>query len=270
MSNGIVSSITRAGQYEPFDLQVGRGQILGHGDVAIFGYTAAAGNVEQTIWEGSTTGGTDYVFPSAASQMTMVSTSTSDTSALMIQINGLDANFNLLSENIAMNGTTAVTTVNSYLRINSLYVTNGTNVGTITAKVSSTVYAQINPGIGQTQMAVFTVPAGYTFFKTYTEASTSLGSSQYMTLRTYSYYNLAGVRTVNGYKCNHQNNTVVNGQTAFNGPITSQVTVPFGYPAGTDIKFQVVSSGGGVNGAVSVAVYGYLVQSNTTTTQPGN
>ena len=38
---GTYSSATRQGSYEPFDLQVARGQIDGHSTVNIYGYQTA-------------------------------------------------------------------------------------------------------------------------------------------------------------------------------------------------------------------------------------
>ena len=158
-------SVTKVGAYEPFDLQVARGQIAGHSQVSIFGYQPAVTTTKIPVWENATT----YTFPTSASTMTVVSTSTSDNTSAIIVISGLDANFAPISETLALNGTTNVTTVNSYLRINSVVMTTpGTsqvsNVGTITIKQSANIVAQINPGVGRTQMSIYTVPAGYTFY----------------------------------------------------------------------------------------------------------
>ena len=91
MSNGTVSSITRQGQYEPFELQVARGQIYGHSSINIFGFSAAVGSTALgPLWEGLTVSGGAYAYPSSASTLTIVSDSASDTSALSIQIQGLD------------------------------------------------------------------------------------------------------------------------------------------------------------------------------------
>lgn len=258
-----IESISKMGQWEDFYLQIGRNQIMGHSAVNIFGYSTAIGNNNQAIWEGATSGGTDYVFPVSAAQLSLVSSSASDGSSLTVQVNGLDANFDLLTETIALNGTTAVTTVNSYFRVNSLYVTNGTNVGTIKAtQGSSTVYAYINPGVGQSQMAVYTVPNGYTFYKKIVTATTSVISGGFVTFKQSAYYNLPAVRTVNGYICPHQYNTAVTDQFALDGNIQLDWEVPFGVPGGTDLKWQMQTSGGGVNGAGSAAIYGVLVQSD--------
>lgn len=258
-----IESITKMGQWEDFYLQVGRNQIMGHQTVNIFGYSAGIGNVNQAVWEGATTSGNDYVFPSSAAQLSIVSTSTSDGSSLNLQVNGLDSNFNILTEVIALNGTTAVTTVNSYYRVNSLYVLNGTNVGTIKAtQGGSTVYAQINPGVGETQMAVYTVPNGYVFYKYRIDLTTSITSGSYVTFKQNTLYNLAATTTRNGYTYTHQGNTIIVDQTALNGNNQIDWVVPFGLPAGSDNKWQMQTSSGGSNGAGSCAIYGILVQTN--------
>jgi len=334
--SGVVwDSITKNSKHEPFELQVGRGQITNHQINNLFGYSTNIGNVNQAIWEASATTGADYFWPTVSSQMTLVSTSASDGSSLSVQVDGLDSNFNAINEIIALNGTTPVPTVNSYYRINSLYVTNGINVGTINCGYSlattgasgtgttatltyagtyaftvgqtivvtgitptgynttgavvtassagsvsyantttgsqtiagtvTALYARINPGIGQTQMAVYTVPAGYTFYKTATQVNNALSASNFMTFRQSAYYNLAAVRNIDGYSIAHQNNTIVNGQIAFNGSLEIVLPIPFPIPAGTDLKYQVVTSGGGVNGPASVNIYGLLIATPTNT-----
>ena len=74
MSNGIVSSVTRGGAYEPFELQVSRNQILGHSTANIFAYgtTPATAGTFRTVWENMAT--TDYVFPTSATTMTLALT----------------------------------------------------------------------------------------------------------------------------------------------------------------------------------------------------
>jgi len=62
-------SITQSGLYEPFDLQVARGQVLGHTTANVFGYgtTPATAGLFRTVWEGMST--TDYSFPGSALTM---------------------------------------------------------------------------------------------------------------------------------------------------------------------------------------------------------
>jgi hypothetical protein len=268
----MVSSITRGGQYEPFDLQVGRSQIMGHSGVNVFGYSAGIGNNQQAIWEGSkTTSGGDYVFPTVAAQLVLVSSSASDTTALSVNVEGLDVNFNLQSETIALNGVTPVTTVKSYFRVNSLYITNGLNVGTITAtQGGATIYGQINPGIGQTQMSIYTVPAGYIFYRTSVQVTSSVTSGGFVTYRQQNTYNLPAMRNINGYSILHNGNTTVIGQSQLQIGLLLTLQTPFPQGPGVDIKWQLITSGGGIVGAGSITAFGYLIQAPVLTTQPGN
>jgi hypothetical protein len=232
---GVYSSATRQGAYEPFDLQVARGQVDGHTGIEIFGYSPNIANTATgPMWEGQTQSGGLYVPPSAAAPLVLVSSSASDTSALSVRIEGLGAGFVPLVETIALNGTTNVTTTGSFLRINAMYVTNGTNVGNITAKISSTTYAQINAGFGQTQMSIYTVPAGYTFYLSYTQYDAAIGftSSAYMTGQEYNKDNTTGQVTVT-----HQTVFVQKQETPFTAPIP--------HPEKMDLQFCVKASAGG-------------------------
>jgi len=258
MSNGIVSSVTRMGAYEPFDLQVARGQIFGHSPVAIFGYSAAIGSTALgPVWEGQTQSGGLYTYPSSAVVMSIVSDSTSDTSAKSVTINGLDSGYNMQSETVALNGTTTVTSTKSYLRINSVAMSNALNTGNITISNGGTTYAKINAGIGTTQMSIFTVPAGYTFFLTYIQADASVGftSSNYMLFAEYNKFNTTGATTYAGQSTFVQ---------AYNQPF--QVPIP--HAEKTDIQYLVKSNSGGPFTA-DIFAGGYLIQNTVNVTQPG-
>ena len=257
------SSVTQRGKTEPFELQVSRGDIAFHQTVAIFGYTSGIGNTStpQTIWEGANNATqNNYTYQSVAGQYTLVSTSTSDTGKVFVS--GLDANFNLLSETINLNGTTAVTTVNAYLRCNGLYYVNGSNIGTITAKISTTTYGYINPGFGQSQMAVYTVPYGYTFYQTLTQANSTL-ASQAVLFQTQQIYNLPSVLNLNGYAIPHNQNTQQAQISPFStGFFDIPFTTPIPYSQGVDLQWQAKTNSGGNNGSVSVFVGGYLIKNS--------
>jgi hypothetical protein len=199
MSNGITSSITRAGQTEPFNLQVSRGQIQGHTPFLLYGYSASVSNTAfGPLWEGLTQSGGLYPFPASAAQLTIVSSSASDTSALKVLIQGLDANFAPISEVIALNGTSNVTSVNSYLRVNNVSVTNGVNVGNISFKQSTTLLAQINAGLGVNQASVYTVPAGYTLYilRSYKTANIGFTSSAWINFEVQFNDNVTGAQKI--------------------------------------------------------------------------
>ena len=252
-------SVTVQGAYEPFELQVARNQIMGHNPANIFGYgtTPATANLFRTVWENMAT--TDYVFPTVASTMILVSTVAGDTAT--ITITGLDANYNPISENLVLNGTTGVTTVNSYFRINNIAVSAGsaTNpVGVITLSVSTTVYAQINTqvvngvttSIGTSQMGVYTVPNGYTFYGYRYGAYSSFNgnSANYTTYRALTNAS-SGVQRV-----------IV--QTPFNTNYEVQRHFPFPYVSATDLRFQVASSAAAA-AVVSINIGGVLIKNDS-------
>lgn len=249
---GIYRSITQVGEYEPFDLQVARGQIQGHTGLEIFGYSAAIGSTAQgPMWEGQTQSGGLYVPPASAAPLVLVSDSASDNTTRSVVIEGLDANFAPITETIALNGTTNVTTTNSFLRINQMSMLNSTNTGNITASISSTVYAKINAGVGQTQMSIYTVPAGYTFYLSYVQYDASIGftSSNYMISQEYNKIN-GGIN--NGLITLLSQSTFVQKQEV-------PFTVPVTHVEKTDIQFCVKANTGGPF-TVSMYAGGYLIQ----------
>lgn len=169
---GTVSSITQKARYEPFELQVARGQIAFHESFQVFGYNPDLDTTEESVWPD---GGT-VPHPTSASVLVIASTSTDDdgspagTGARTVFIEGLDGSYNVVSETVTMNGTTNVSTTNSYLYVNKFYVATvgagGANAGDITAKVSTTLYDIILTGYNSRTTAHYCVPAGYTAYMT--------------------------------------------------------------------------------------------------------
>ena len=127
-----------------------------------------------------------------------------------------------------MNGTTNVTTTNSFFRINQMSTTNGVNAGNITAKISTVTYAKINAGIGQTQMSIYTVPAGYTFYLDAIQANANVlfTASNYLTFAEYNKYNSTG--EINLLE-----------QSTFVQYMTQTYKNPIPHPEKTDIQYQV-------------------------------
>jgi hypothetical protein len=158
-----------------FYLDVATGNIAGVSNISKFGYNPSIGTTTfESIWEGSNA----YPWQTVADQLEVLSSSANDTSAgtgaRTVELQGLDSSWNLLSETVTMNGTTAVTTTGSFLRIfRARVVTAGSNLinaGDITIRDqdTSTTRAIItnSPGksMGQTLMAIYTVPAGKTAY----------------------------------------------------------------------------------------------------------
>ena len=146
-------------------VDIAKGKIPGHSVAFITGRVASF-SAPSTIWN---VGG---MYPwsawnGGASTLHINSSSASDIQSIMI--NGLDVNFNPISELVNINGLTFVTTTQQFRRVNSVYHfdSGSMNVGQINVRIGSTtgtVIARIEAGIGQSSMSIYTVPAGYTAF----------------------------------------------------------------------------------------------------------
>jgi hypothetical protein len=173
----VISSITRQGTFEPFGLQVSRGQIQGHSTVIVFGYNPDVDTSEETVWPD---GGT-IPHPTVASVLKISSSSADDasagTGARTVYIEGVDGNYAVVSETVTLNGQTAVNTTNSYLYVNSFYVatvgSGGANAGninagtgTVTSGVPAVLYDIIATGYNNRTTGHYCVPAGYTGYMT--------------------------------------------------------------------------------------------------------
>ena len=154
-----------------FYTELSKGLVPKHSLIHKFGHNLDIDTLTdpETVWS---SGGL-YSFPSSADTLKIVSSDADDngtgtTGALTITVEGLDANYNEISEDFTLNGTTAVTTGSKeFLRVHRSYVTSAGssewNEGTITINNSddSLTLATIPATLGQTQMAVYTIPANH-------------------------------------------------------------------------------------------------------------
>ena len=161
--------------YEHTDLAISKGHTKGHRTLYKFGYNPDVNGDEETVWSQ----GGDFPYPTSAVTMFVSSTSANDanggTGANSILLQGLDENYDEIEETVLLNGQTQVATQNSYLRVYRAFVTlagtGGTSGGIIYVGSSgatggvpnTTIYANLHLG-NQTQIAAYTVPAGYTLY----------------------------------------------------------------------------------------------------------
>ena len=127
------------------------------------------GSVPEDVWDGQ---GTYTGFSVAAQTVDVVSDSAADTAAgtgaRTVQLEGLDANYETITETVTLNGVTPVTTVQEFLRCFRAFVlTAGSgqeNAGTlsISQSTSGDLMATVDALHGQTAIAAYTVPAGKT------------------------------------------------------------------------------------------------------------
>ena len=188
-----VSSISRVGTSEPFELQISRGQIAYHEFIHKFGYNPGIADSNETVWS---QGGL-YVYPTSASTMYISSSSTADTAAgtgaRTVTVSGLDANFDEISETVSLNGQAGVQlngALNWY-RVNRVVVntagSGGANAGVLyvgteatpSGGVPTNKYATVAIGDNQTLMCLWTVPRGYTAYLHQKDVSASSSAGKF-------------------------------------------------------------------------------------------
>jgi len=162
-------------------LNIARGLVPGITRINKFG--AAPMGIQTTatdIWSRADATPTQQIWlaPTAARIHAIVSSSVADaaggTGAASVVLFGLKTwDSPESSETVTLTGTTPVNTANSYVIIHRMRAIAqasttgvGVNVGTITATAATdnTVTAVILAGDGQTEMAIYGIPSGYTFY----------------------------------------------------------------------------------------------------------
>jgi len=126
--------------------------------VYLFGINNAVDTSFETIFDN----GGVYPFPVTAQALGLVSDDAGDTMSVLIK--GLDGDYNQISETVALNGQTQVSTSQAFLRVNEAQITSGENAGDITVSSGSDVVALIKAGDGAHQAIVYSVAAGHSLF----------------------------------------------------------------------------------------------------------
>jgi len=234
---------------DPF-LEAATGGVPNRSVALVFGRNPDidTGSGFEAVWDG----GGDYTgFDAVAAEtVTVVSTSTDDdvgqSGATGVLLSGLDLNYAPLSEVLALDGTTPVTSVNSYLRLPNVTVTSGApNVGTITVAQSVTtanVFCQIEVGYSTSHTGVYTVPAGKTAYTKVIFASMGNATNGDIDLQV-------GIRLFGGVLQIPVEFALFGGGSS---AITREFPIPFPLPEKTDLKFMASSSSN--NMSVSVGI----------------
>lgn len=117
-------------------------------------------NTTGTVWDVN-----DTVYPWSAwntpGVLTIPAVNASD-NGNVITVIGLDSNYNEIQENFTISSAGTTTGTQTFTRVYRAFDTTGTNVGNINIQRAGTTVARITAGKGQTLMAIYTVPAGYT------------------------------------------------------------------------------------------------------------
>lgn len=250
-------------------LAIAKGQVIGSTKNNKWGNAPnfATSNGEIDIWDGADDGQTweqmTYVFSSTAAIDSISSSSASDT--VEVTIEGLDANYNQVSLTPILNGQNRVALGTSLLRVNRAYNSNGVDfVGNViiyenTAIVggvptdTTKIKAIIDPTNQQTEMAIYTVPAGKTGYILGGYASTAGAnkSSNYKIKFT--------AREPNGVFRTKQRFSVSDNGSSF---VPFKYEIPEDFPEKTDLRMTAqMTATGGTNGSVS-AGFGIILVDN--------
>jgi hypothetical protein len=159
-----------------FYTEVAKGNIAKHSLIHKFGAGVATTTIAPVTISGF------YRVPTTATALEFVSSSANDTSAgsgaREVTIQGLDSSWNLVTQTLTTNGTTAVALTTNLVRLFRWYVsssgtyatqTTGSHAGTLTIQESGggNVWSQISITpfpLGQSEIACYTVPAGHTAY----------------------------------------------------------------------------------------------------------
>ena len=172
------------------NIPIAAGEVDGYQNVHKFGMVDGNNGTDwTTVWSAADEAETTlYPWDTAAGTLSVVSSedvdADGDIGTHTIIVEGLDTNYNPISESFTLSGETetgegAVT----FHRVNRAYITaGGTNVGKIQIKNGTVVVAEIAVGMGQTQMCVYTIPAGKTGYLTRVAASSSKNISTIVAL----------------------------------------------------------------------------------------
>lgn len=232
-------SITQVGTCEPFELQVARGDITGHKSVFKFGFNPDIDSTLETVWDA----GGLYAYPSSAVKMTATSTDGANDDGVQVTVQGLDANYNELSETITLDGSGVGETSSFFLRVFRAFV-EGSQApsGTINITNGGLTYARITLGNNQTLMALWTVPVGYTAYLLQIDVSlATTQNNKYATVHFTARKSGGVFRTqdkfVKSESSHHQ-----------------QYHIPLKFEEKTDLEFRAIGDSASADIAISAAM----------------
>jgi hypothetical protein len=174
-------------------LAIAKGDVTGTTFVHKFGNipdfdTADGGTGGATVWDGADDGGIDqmiYQYSSTADIDSLVSSNSGDTQDIEIQ--GLDTNYDPVTQTITLTGQTRAALSTDLIRVFRMINVGSTDIaGTVSCYVNSAapggvvtdstkVRAAILDGNNQTEMAIYTIPTGKTGYLRSWFASSSGG-----------------------------------------------------------------------------------------------
>ena len=240
---------------EAWELNVSRGKVRGAYHIIKFGENLDIDGSMETIWDA----GGLYTYLTSAGVLTVTSTDGDDaaagTGARTVTVEGLDANYNSVSETLTVGGGAGSV---EFFRVFRAFVatsgSSGTNEGTISIAQGATTLAQIRAvgsptkiGLGQTFMSIYTVPAGYTGYIYQLDVSTAKADGDVFLMKR-------GVNDNGTWRAQDVMHTNVN-------DIERVYTFPLKIEEKTDIEVRAICSTNGMKCAATFCIL--LVQNNS-------
>jgi len=192
-----------------------------------FGVQDAVQNVEQTVWEY----GGIYTYPTTAVVMTVTSSAGATDNGCEIAVNGLDENYNEVTEVLTLSGAGTATTTTTFIRVFRGYVAGSQDTtGNVIIGNGANVYSYVNSD-NQTLQAFYTIPAGYTARLLQTDHTISTEqNNKFGQIRII-------VRRPNGVFRTQESFTIDNGS------ISRVYSTPIYIPEKSDIEVRAIASG---------------------------
>lgn len=248
-------------------LEAARGNVNGVSVLHKFGHSSNfdSGDGEIVIWDGvhADLAGpkiTEYTYSTSADIDTISSSDAGDTQ--LVEVQGLDSNWELTIQEVTLNGQTDVTLTTPLIRAfrvknigttdfaGSVYLrTNGSAQTAGVPDVGTTVRAIVVGHDNQTQMAVYTVPDGYTLHVHHVWAGIIDNTDEQLQLELYV-RNFEKIFRV-------QRTSVLSSSV---GNYESPYVIPVCYPARTDIEFKALHLGTTNGSQVSAGFHALLVK----------
>jgi len=192
-----------------------------------FGIHDSVQNVEQTVWEY----GGIYTYPTTAVVMTVTSSAGAADNGCEIAVNGLDENYNEVTEVLTLSGAGTATTTTTFIRVFRGYVAGSQDTtGNVTIGNGANVYSYVNAD-NQTLQAFYTIPAGYTAQLLQTDHTISTEqNNKFGQIRII-------VRRPNGVFRTQESFTIDNGS------VSRIYSTPIYIPEKSDIEVRAIASG---------------------------
>jgi hypothetical protein len=215
-------------------IHIANGQMLNTSHINKFGYTGASINGTATIWDGS---GTSAIYTYLTAPVTLkVESDDQDDDGATYLIEGLDGDYNPVSESITTDAGTGIGTgTQQFLRVFRARITSngGVNDGNVSINsndANDTLLAYIKEDNGQTLMSVYTVPAGKTayLFKLHGSVDKANVDVKFMFFET----PFGGSRNIK-----HMSGT------QGGNPIDYDYSVPLRFEEKSDLEMRITTSG---------------------------